>query len=87
MHDIACVTLKFVHQDMDTNSDSPVTTIVSDHGASQTFVAGFADGAIKVFDRRIEEEESIIRHYSEHKAWVQNARPHPSVTSQFLSCR
>lgn len=74
-------------QDMDTSSDSPVTAIVSDHGGSQTFVAGFADGAVKVFDRRNEDEDSIVMSYAEHKSWVQNVRPHPSMHSQFLSGR
>ncbi|KAJ7591195.1 raptor N-terminal caspase like domain-containing protein [Mycena floridula] len=71
--------------DLDTNSDSPVTAIVSDHGASPTFVASFADGAIKAFDRRMEDDNAIIMTYNEHKSWVQNVKPHPSVGSQFLS--
>uniref|UniRef100_A0A0W0FX59 C2H2-type domain-containing protein n=1 Tax=Moniliophthora roreri TaxID=221103 RepID=A0A0W0FX59_MONRR len=71
--------------DLDTDSNSPVTSIVTDHGASQTFVAGFGDGVVKVFDRRLEEEESIIRTYSEHTSWIQNVRPHPTAGSQFLS--
>ncbi|EEB91544.1 hypothetical protein MPER_10078 [Moniliophthora perniciosa FA553] len=72
-------------QDLDTDSNSPVTSIVTDHGASQTFVAGFGDGVVKVFDRRLEEDESIIRSYSEHTSWIQNVRPHPTAGSQFLS--
>jgi len=71
--------------DLDTNSDSPVTALVSDHGAAQTFIASFADGKIKVFDRRIEEEDSIVRTYSEHTSWVQNVRWHPTLGSQLLS--
>lgn len=72
---------------MDTNSDSPVTSIVSDNGQSKIFVASFADGKVKVFDRRLDEEESIVRTYSEHTSWVQNVRAHPTVSSQFLSGR
>jgi len=64
--------------DLDTNSESPVTAIASDYGSSQTFVASFADGVVKVFDRRLEEEDSIVRTYSEHTSWVQNVRWHPS---------
>ncbi|KAG7100045.1 hypothetical protein E1B28_001830 [Marasmius oreades] len=71
--------------DVETNSDSPVTSIVSDHGPSQTFVAGFGDGIVKVFDRRLEEDESVVRVYSDHSSWIQNVRPHPTVGFQFLS--
>jgi regulator-associated protein of mTOR len=64
-----------------------VTAIVSDSGSSQTFIASFADGVIKVFDRRLEEEDAVVRSYSDHAAWVQNVRWHPKVSGQFLSAR
>ncbi|KAJ3722358.1 raptor N-terminal caspase like domain-containing protein [Lentinula raphanica] len=47
--------------DIDTSSEAPVTSIASDPGPSQMFVAGFGDGWIKVFDRRLEEEEAIVQ--------------------------
>jgi regulator-associated protein of mTOR len=74
-------------QDLDTNSDSPVTALVSDHAAAQTFIASFADGKIKVFDRRLEDEDAIVRIYSEHTSWVQNVRWHPTLSGQLLSAR
>jgi regulatory associated protein of mTOR len=64
-----------------------VTAIVSDCGSSQTFIASFADGAVKVFDRRLEEEDAVVRSYSDHTAWVQNVRWHPKLSGQFLSAR
>lgn len=72
---------------MDTNSDSPVTAIASDQGSSTTFVASFADGTVKVFDRRLDEEDAIVRSYGEHQSWVQNVRWHPHLGAQFLSGR
>lgn len=72
---------------MDTNSESPVTAIVSDMGNSQTFAASFGDGMVKIFDRRIEEEDSIVRTYSDHTSWVQNVRWHPKQGLQLLSAR
>ncbi|KAK2464771.1 hypothetical protein APHAL10511_003189 [Amanita phalloides] len=70
--------------DLETSSDSPVTSISSDPGPSQTFLAGFADGTVKMFDRRLE-EDSIVRSYSEHTAWIQNVRWHPTYSAQYLS--
>ena len=75
------------HQDLETNADSPVTSMMSDHGTSSTFVAGFADGEVKVFDRRMEEENAVVRSYSDHESWVQNVRWHPALPGQFLSAR
>jgi len=72
--------------DLDTNSKSPVTSIMSDYnGSSQTFVASFGDGGVKVFDRRLDDEDAIVRVYSEHSSWVQNARWHPKTNGQIMS--
>ncbi|KAG5654155.1 hypothetical protein H0H81_006867 [Sphagnurus paluster] len=71
--------------DLDTNSESPVTAIVSDNISAQTFIASFADGVVRVFDRRLEDEDAIVRTYSEHTSWVQNVRWHPTVGGQLLS--
>ncbi|KAJ3774118.1 hypothetical protein FB446DRAFT_492928 [Lentinula raphanica] len=71
--------------DIDTSSEAPVTSIASDPGPSQMFVAGFGDGWIKVFDRRLEEEEAIVQTHRGHFAWVQNVKPHPTMMYQFLS--
>ncbi|KAJ6601189.1 hypothetical protein DFH09DRAFT_1127079 [Mycena vulgaris] len=71
--------------DLDTNSDSPVTAIVCDVGPSQVFAAGFANGEVKIFDRRLPEEDAVTRNFVEHESWVQNVRCHPTISSQFLS--
>jgi len=71
--------------DLDTNADSSVTSMMSEHGSSSTFVASFADGEVKVFDRRLEEEDAVVRSYADHGSWVQNVRWHPTFPGQFLS--
>ena len=50
-------------------------------------LASFADGTVKVFDRRLEEEDAIVRSFNAHTAWVQNVKLHPSLAGQFLSAR
>ena len=64
-----------------------MTAITSDSGSSKTFLASFADGVVKLFDRRLEDEDAIVRTYADHTSWVQNVRWHPALGGQFLSAR
>ena len=64
-----------------------MTAIVSEAGNSHHFAASFADGIVKVFDRRLEEDDAVVRTYTDHAAWVQNVRWHPKFGGQFLSAR
>lgn len=61
--------------------------MTSEDGNSTVFLASFADGTVKVFDRRLEEEDAIVRTYHAHSAWVQNVKSHPTLMNQFLSAR
>uniref|UniRef100_D8PM15 Raptor N-terminal CASPase-like domain-containing protein n=1 Tax=Schizophyllum commune (strain H4-8 / FGSC 9210) TaxID=578458 RepID=D8PM15_SCHCM len=71
--------------DLDTNSNAPLTSMTSDVAYPQTFVAGFADGAVKVFDRRLDDEQAIVRSYTEHNSWVQNVKWLPKGDRQPMS--
>lgn len=55
-------------------SNSPLTTLVADSADSPIVVAGFADGAVKAYDRRIRDAESVMRTYQEHSSWIVGAR-------------
>jgi hypothetical protein len=74
-------------QDLDTNSESPVTGLASDHGSSSIFLASFGDGSVKIFDRRMEEDDAVVRAYRGHTSWVQNVKWHPFYGGQFFSAR
>ena len=41
----------------------PWHRITSDQGSSPMFIVGFADGLVKLFDRRLAEEDAIVRLY------------------------
>ncbi|CAG8510914.1 4130_t:CDS:2 [Acaulospora colombiana] len=69
--------LKFINEDENsmlltgsTRSGSPVTSITSDDG--DIFVAGFADGAIRAYDRRVQPRDAMILTSKEHKNAVVN---------------
>jgi len=57
-----------------TQSNSPLTALTADFAISPIVVAGFADGAVKAFDRRIRDTEAVVRTYREHASWVIGAR-------------
>jgi hypothetical protein len=38
--------------------------------AGNIFVAGFGDGAVRVYDRRLPPRESMVKVWKDHKAWI-----------------
>lgn len=77
-------------QDIETNSESPVTgmrweDVTNPQGS--VFLASFADGRVKIFDRRLEEDEAVVRSYAAHSSWVQKVKWHPTIPAQFVSAR
>lgn len=82
-----CLILSPTLQDLDTNAESPITAIASDSGSSSTFLASFADGVVKIFDRRYEEDDAVVRSYHQHTSWIQNVKWHPTLAEQFLTGR
>ncbi|GJJ13057.1 hypothetical protein Clacol_007306 [Clathrus columnatus] len=57
-----------------TQSNSPLTALTADFSSSPLIVAGFADGTIKVFDRRLRDLDSVIRIHREHASWIVGAK-------------
>ncbi|KAL1915421.1 uncharacterized protein VTP21DRAFT_6879 [Calcarisporiella thermophila] len=58
--------------DVHTRSGSFVTSLSSDQMGGNIFVAGFADGAIRVYDRRMDPRECMVWQWKEHKSPVIN---------------
>jgi regulator-associated protein of mTOR len=71
--------------DLETKAQCSVTSLTSEPEAAEIFVAGFADGSIKVFDRRMPAPTSIVQTYNDHQSWVQNVHWQRHSTRELLS--
>ncbi|KAI9373252.1 raptor N-terminal caspase like domain-containing protein [Aspergillus egyptiacus] len=58
--------------DIPARSGSCITSLTSDQVAGNIFVAGFGDGAVRVFDQRLKPTASMVKVWREHKQWVTN---------------
>ncbi|KAK9236882.1 raptor N-terminal caspase like domain-containing protein [Lipomyces kononenkoae] len=58
--------------DIPARSGSPITSLTSDQVAGHIFIAGFGDGALRVYDRRIDPREAMVKVWKYHKSWVLN---------------
>lgn len=58
--------------DIPARSSSCVTSLTGDQVAGQIFVAGFGDGAVRVFDQRLNVRSACVRVWREHRQWVVN---------------
>jgi regulatory associated protein of mTOR len=56
--------------DIPARSSSCVTSLTGDQVAGQVFVAGFGDGAVRVFDQRLRSRSACVRVWREHRQWV-----------------
>ncbi len=56
--------------DIPARSSSCVTSLTGDQVAGQIFVAGFGDGAVRVFDQRLNVRSACVRVWREHIQWV-----------------
>lgn len=66
-----------VEVDIPAKTSSLVTSLTSDQVAGNIFVAGFADGTLRVYDRRINPRDSMIRRWrsagsGSQNSWINN---------------
>jgi len=60
------------HKDINARSGSPITSLTSDQVEGWLFVAGFGDGALRIYDQRAKPTSALVRIWKEHRAWVTN---------------
>jgi len=58
------------HMDIPARSGSCITSLTSDQVAGNIFVAGFGDGAVRIYDRRLKPWVAMVRAWKEHKSWI-----------------
>ncbi|KAA8914605.1 raptor N-terminal caspase like domain-containing protein [Sphaerosporella brunnea] len=56
--------------DIPARSGSCITRLTSEQVAGNIFVAGFGDGAVRVYDRRLPSRESMVKVWKDHKSWI-----------------
>ncbi|PWW72919.1 hypothetical protein C7212DRAFT_354532 [Tuber magnatum] len=56
--------------DIPARSGSCITSLTSEQVAGNIFVAGFGDGAVRIYDRRLAPRDSMVKVWKEHKAWI-----------------
>lgn len=44
--------------------------MTSEQVAGNIFVAGFGDGALRVYDRRLVPRDSMVKVWKDHKSWI-----------------
>ncbi|GFS45364.1 regulatory-associated protein of mTOR [Trichonephila inaurata madagascariensis] len=59
-------------QDISTGADSCVTCLTSSSDYSDLIVAGCGDGTVRVYDRRLPQNECCLHVFQEHSGWVVN---------------
>ncbi|KAG1056672.1 hypothetical protein G6F43_001453 [Rhizopus delemar] len=71
--------------DIPTQSLACVTSITTDQVNGNIVIAGFGDGSIGVYDRRLGPSESRVKKWDEHKAWITNIHLQREGTRELVS--
>lgn len=71
--------------DIPARSGSPVTSLTSDQLSGNIIVAGFGNGALRVYDRRLEPRESLVRTWKKHDSWVVKAHMQRGGSRELVS--
>ncbi|KAJ3050506.1 hypothetical protein HK097_008544 [Rhizophlyctis rosea] len=70
-------------QEIPTRSQSCITSLTGDQGS--LIVAGCGDGAVRIYDRRLQARESMVMSFNEHPGWVLSARLQSGAGRELIS--
>ena len=63
----------YTGQDIATQAGSNLTAIASDEPNGNVFVAGFGDGVVRLFDKRMDDASNVVmRVWRQHHTWIQS---------------
>ncbi|KAK9472050.1 raptor N-terminal caspase like domain-containing protein [Dipodascopsis tothii] len=71
--------------DIPARSGSPITSLTSDLVLNEIFIAGFGDGAVRVYDRRLDAREAMVRVWKYHPSWVLNVHMQRGGSRELIS--
>jgi regulator-associated protein of mTOR len=73
--------------DIPARSGSCVTSLTSDQMTGNTFVAGFGDGAVRVFDTRMRPQESMVKKWKDDsdRQWIRTVHMQRGGQRELLS--
>ncbi|KAF2452426.1 raptor N-terminal caspase like domain-containing protein [Lineolata rhizophorae] len=58
--------------DIPARSGSCITSLTSDQVEGDVFIAGFGDGAVRVYDQREKPATAMVKVWKEHRQWITN---------------
>ncbi|KAI4175158.1 MAG: hypothetical protein LQ343_001919 [Gyalolechia ehrenbergii] len=71
-----------------TRSSSPLTSLTADAVAGAVVIAGYGDGAVRVFDQRIRAQMAMVRVWRKHNQWITNVHMQRGGLRELVSgCR
>lgn len=60
-------------QDIATQAGANLTALATDEPEGNVFVAGFGDGVVRFYDKRVEDASAVvIRTWRKHHTWIQS---------------
>jgi regulator-associated protein of mTOR len=59
-------------QEIPARSGSCITSLTSDQVEGDVFIAGFGDGAVRVYDQREKPATAMVKVWKEHRHWITN---------------
>lgn len=85
---VSVTNLLIPKQEIGARSSSPLTSLTTDAVAGNILVAGYGDGALRVFDQRIKPQNAMQMLWKKHKQWITNVHMQRGGLRELVSgCR